>query len=103
MKILVRLFASAAMVAFLVPTAFAGDLASNPIYDKNCAKCHGKHGDGRTFGGPPLADPALSLDDVKNIIINGKGKMPKFSGRLTDDQINAVAVAIKELTKNQSK
>lgn len=101
MKIITRLFAFAALAACLVSTAFAGDLATNPIYDKNCAKCHGKHGDGRTFGGPALANPALSLEDIKNIIVNGKGKMPKFSGRLTDDQINDVAVAIKALTKGQ--
>jgi len=75
-------------------------LTSNPAYEKNCAKCHGKNATGRRFGGPSLISvkvAASSDDDVRKIISDGKGHMPKYAGKLTDEEINALVRQIESL------
>jgi mono/diheme cytochrome c family protein len=65
-------------------------LASNRVYEKNCAKCHGKNAEGRHFSGPSLVSKkvtAASADDLR-IISNGKGHMPKYGGKLTAEEID---------------
>ena len=77
-------------------------LIHNSVYERNCAKCHGKTATGRHFGGPSLASPsvaAASSDDLRNIISNGKGHMPKFAGKLTLKEIDQLVAQIKVLTK----
>jgi mono/diheme cytochrome c family protein len=67
---------------------------------KECAKCHGKTAGGRHFGGPSLISDktaAASADDLRNIIANGKGHMPKYSGKLTPEQIDTLVRQIKAL------
>ncbi len=75
-------------------------LAANPIFQKNCAKCHGKSAEGRHFGGPSLiSDKATSTDDLHNIIANGKGRMPKYGGKLTAEEIDILVQEINKLNK----
>ncbi len=73
-------------------------LTADAVYEKHCAKCHGKNADGRHFGGPSLQGSQLSVDEIKAMIANGKKRMPAFKGKLTDDQISALATEIKALT-----
>ena len=82
------------------PPADAGLLA-NSAYVKNCAKCHGKTAEGRHFGGPALisAKTSASADDLRNIIANGKGHMPKFAGKLTAEEIDTLVKQIQALNK----
>lgn len=73
-------------------------LTANPIYRKNCAKCHGKTAGGRHFGGPALISTkaaAASTDDLRAIITNGKGRMPKFAGKLESSDIDQLVQQIK--------
>jgi mono/diheme cytochrome c family protein len=75
-------------------------LITNPVYEKNCAKCHGKSAEGHLLGGPSLITTkvaAASTEDVQNIIKNGKGHMPKFAGKLTPEEIDLLAKQIKAL------
>ena len=77
-------------------------LIHNPVYERNCAKCHGKTATGRHFGGPSLASPgvaAMSSDDLHNVISNGKGHMPKFAGKLKPEEIDQLVTQIKALAK----
>jgi mono/diheme cytochrome c family protein len=75
-------------------------LAANPIFQKNCAKCHGKTAEGRHFGGPSLiSDKATSTDDLHSIITNGKGRMPKYVGKLTSEEIDMLVQQIKKVNK----
>jgi mono/diheme cytochrome c family protein len=77
-------------------------LTENPVYQKNCAKCHGKTAEGRHFGGPSLVAEAgreTSADDLRNIITNGKHRMPKYAGKLTPDEINTLVDQIKSPPK----
>lgn len=73
-------------------------LTSDSTYQKNCAKCHGKTAEGRHFGGPSLVSEKVSSaspDDLRNIIANGKGRMPKYGGKLSADDINRLILQIK--------
>ena len=73
-------------------------LTENPVFQKNCAKCHGKTAEGRHFGGPSLLSEktvATSADDLRNLIANGKGRMPKYAGKLTSEEIGMLVQQIK--------
>ena len=77
-------------------------LTANPVYKKNCAKCHGKTAEGRHFGGPSLVSGkalAASADELRNFITNGKGHMPKYTGKLTSEEIDTLVQQIKALGK----
>jgi mono/diheme cytochrome c family protein len=79
-----------------------GGLPANPVYVKNCAKCHGKTAEGRHFGGPSLISEktaAASTEDLRNIIANGKSHMPKFTGKLTAEEIDTLVRQIQALNK----
>ena len=107
--------AVSSLILFFVLTAvFAqtppsdATLTANPVFQKNCAKCHGKTAGGRHFAGPSLISEkaaATSADDLRNVIANGKGRMPKNAGKLTSEEIDTLvhqikAPQIKALNKN---
>ena len=74
-------------------------LTANPIFQKQCAKCHGKTADGRLFGGPSLLSGksvSMSDEELRNMISNGKGRMPKYGGKLSPEEIDALVGQIKE-------
>jgi len=74
-------------------------------FKAKCAMCHGADGKGDTGMGKSLklrdlgsADVQSQSDaDLSNIITNGKGKMPKYDGKLTPDQINDVVKFLRTL------
>jgi len=73
-------------------------LTANPVFQKNCAKCHGKTAQGRHFGGPSLSSDrtiATSADDLRNMINNGKGRMPKYASKLTPEEVDKLVEQIK--------
>jgi mono/diheme cytochrome c family protein len=77
-------------------------LTTNPVFVKNCTKCHGANAEGRHFRGPSLISEkvtAASEDALRNIITNGKGHMPKYTGKLTSDEIDALVQQVKALNK----
>jgi mono/diheme cytochrome c family protein len=92
------LFSGAALSA---QTSTSGaSLTTNPVFQQNCAKCHGKTAEGRHFGGPSLVSEkvkATSSDDLRNIIANGQHRMPKYAGKLTAEEINTLVEQIKNL------
>lgn len=93
---------SFALGAFAQAPASDSVLFANPAYTKNCAKCHGKTGEGHRFGGPSLISEktaAASPDDLRDIIANGKGHMPKFAGKLTSGEIDTLVKQVQALNK----
>ena len=61
------------------------------IYRAVCATCHGRTGQG--FVGPSLSDVALRFPNVADqveLVVNGRGQMPAFGGRLGNDEIEKV-------------
>jgi mono/diheme cytochrome c family protein len=88
----------------MVKTVFAQtppadtSLTENPVFQQNCAKCHGKTAEGRHFGGPSLVsekNAAVPADEVRNIITHGKHRMPKYAGKLTPEEIDMLVQKIK--------
>jgi mono/diheme cytochrome c family protein len=83
-------------------SAPGGTLTANPVYQQNCAKCHGKTAEGRHFGGPSLVSEkvqAVPDEGLINIITNGKGRMPKYAGKLPEADIQNLVAQIKALSK----
>jgi mono/diheme cytochrome c family protein len=88
--------------AFLFSTCVRADDALQ-IYKHQCAACHGENGKGDTPEGKRLKTPDLGSAEVQNksdaelakIVADGKGKMPKFGGKLTKDQINDLVASIR--------
>jgi mono/diheme cytochrome c family protein len=77
-------------------------LTANPVYQKSCAKCHGKTAEGRHFAGPSLISRktgATSADFLRNVIANGKGRMPNHAGKLTSEEIDTLVLQIKASNK----
>jgi mono/diheme cytochrome c family protein len=75
-------------------------LTGDPVFKKSCAKCHGKTAEGRRFGGPSLISEktaAASAEDLRTMIADGKGRMPKFAGKLTSEQIDGLVRQIQKL------
>ena len=72
-------------------------------YKAKCVMCHGADGKGqmaKKMGSHDLTDPAvqtMSEADIAGVISSGKGKMTGFKGKLSDDQIKAVAAYVKTL------
>jgi cytochrome c6 len=60
------------------------------IFEKNCAKCHGKDGTKRLLGAKNLQKSILTTTENYEIIANGKGKMPSWKEKLSTEQINQV-------------
>ncbi len=80
----------------------ASDLTSNPVFQKNCARCHGDTAEGRHFRGPSLKSDKVakaSTNDLQKIITNGKGHMPKFNGKLTAEEIDSLVQQIQAVNK----
>jgi cytochrome c5 len=72
------------------------------VFQKNCAKCHGKTAEGRHFGGPSLISDTTSQassDELRDIVSNGKGRMPKYAGKLTLEEIDMLVAEIKAMKK----
>ena len=100
MKITLVLVASLALAS----SAFAGaDGAA--VFKAKCAMCHGADGSastgmGKSMGLKPLSNPEvqkMSDADLTALVTNGKGKMPAYKGKLSDDEISAVVKYVKTL------
>lgn len=100
---LAGLIFSPVVAAFAQTPSYAPSLIENPVYQKNCAKCHGKTAEGRHFAGPSLVSEkttGASSDELRDIITNGRHRMPKFVNKLTPEEINTLIEEIQALKKN---
>jgi len=73
-------------------------LTESSVYRKSCAKCHGRTAEGRHFGGPSLISEkttSKSEEDLRNIITEGKGRMPKFGAKLGSTEIDTLIKQIR--------
>jgi len=76
------------------------------LYTKYCASCHGKDGRGKTFKGKltharDLTDRAwqddMSDERFFNSIMKGKKKMPAFSKKMSEQEIDALVSYVRTL------
>lgn len=85
----------------LVIPAIAQDQPAD-VYKAKCAMCHGADGSKSMMGSKPLSGAdvqGMSDADLNAAITNGKGKMPAYKGKLTDDQIKGLVGYIRTLKK----
>jgi cytochrome c6 len=100
--------ASLALLVFaLVFSHFAPAQAGADLFKGKCALCHGADAKGETAMGKNLKLRDLASAEVQaqtdvqlnQIITDGKGKMPKYDGKLTKDQIADLVKYIRSLKK----
>lgn len=101
MKAMICTMALGMLLAAAIPAA-ADDAAA--LYKSKCQVCHGADGKGtaagqkmgaRDFNSPEVAKQSDA--DMAKITKEGKGKMPKFEGKLTDDQIKELVKYIRSM------
>jgi mono/diheme cytochrome c family protein len=76
-------------------------------YKSKCQMCHAADGSGNTAAGKSMKTPSLLSPDLVSksdadliaVTKNGLGKMPAYSGKLTDAQIKDVIAFIRTLQK----
>jgi mono/diheme cytochrome c family protein len=97
------LIAGFALVSGL--TAMAADGAAT--FKSKCAVCHGSDGTGNTQMGKAMGLKDLGSADIQKmsdadltaVVSKGKGKMPAYGGKISDEDINAVVKYIRTLKK----
>jgi cytochrome c6 len=101
--LLVRTMMLSALLALTAVGAFAqSDVEA--LYKSKCQSCHGADGKGsavgikmgaKDFHAPEVAK--MSDKELFDVTKNGVNKMPKYDGKLTDDQINDLVKYIRSL------
>jgi glucose dehydrogenase len=81
---------SASAAGAELPPSSGGDL-----YNAKCSACHGPHREGKPPVIPALVDveKRLSIQEIRDRISSGKGKMPAFSG-LTASELNSLTTFV---------
>jgi mono/diheme cytochrome c family protein len=104
MKAILRI--SAVLVcAGAMASAWAEPAAS--VYKAKCAACHGPAGDASTPAGKALKVPSFTSEAVlketdANLLViarNGKGKMPAWHDKLSEDQLKDLIAYIRAIQK----
>jgi mono/diheme cytochrome c family protein len=101
-----HIFRAGALSLFIAGTLCSAQTAAD-IYKSKCQMCHAADGSGNTPAGKsmkvlPFSRPdvvKMSDDELITITKKGKGKMPAFQGKLTDDQIKELVAYIRTLQK----
>ncbi|MGO8717983.1 MAG: c-type cytochrome [Acidobacteriaceae bacterium] len=77
------------------------------VYRSKCAMCHAADGSASSGAGKAMKVPSfltpeskkMSSAEYEAIVKNGKGRMPAYSGKLSDAQIKDVVAYIRTLQK----
>jgi cytochrome c6 len=91
---------TAALLALLLLPASHAAADAPALFRQHCAGCHGKDGKGVVKGKPRLRDLATVSEDEKDLAddialgIPDK-QMPYFRGKLSDEEVRALAAWIK--------
>ncbi|WP_162946487.1 c-type cytochrome [Chitinophaga barathri] len=73
--------------------AGAGDV----LYKKNCKQCHGSDGTRGMFGAKNLKLSGLEIPAIIRQIRQGKGVMPSFNRKFTEEELTVLAGYVKSL------
>jgi len=80
--------------------ACAADSASSAqspgeaVYKSNCKLCHGSKGDAQVSGAKDLTVSALTLEETKALITEGKGAMKAYKDILSVEEIDVVSAYV---------
>lgn len=90
------------------PNGSPKETDAKDLFAKNCATCHGKDGSAKTFKAKfnharNLTDPAwqASVSDERlfNSITQGRGHMPAWGKKLSEEEINSLVAYVRQLKK----
>ena len=95
------------VIAMLPSRAAAEGGGGAGVYKAKCVTCHGQDGSGNTPVGKSLQVADLRSPEVQKksdaelteSVSEGKGNMPAFKGNITDDEIHAVVMFVRTLSK----
>lgn len=79
------------------PTAAVENIPGKDVYTKYCRLCHGSKGDLGLSGSANLTISALSLVEVKYVLVNGRNAMPAWEKQLSEQEIDEVATYVLSL------
>jgi len=105
---MLKCFTRVGVVSLLaVSTLSFAQKSGADTYKAKCQSCHGADGTGNTPAGKSMKVVSFSAPDIvsasdADLIAdtkNGKGKMPAYAGKLTDDQVKDVVAYIRTLQK----
>jgi cytochrome c6 len=92
------------LLGFLVIARPAMADDTEALYKSKCQVCHGADGKGspagQKMGVKDFHDPEVAKQSDADLIKTtkeGKGKMPKYDGKLTDDQIKGLIKFIRSM------
>lgn len=82
-------------------------LGAAELFGENCAQCHGVNGKGTSQSGMPdftsrSVQASMSDAQMAAIIRTGKGKMPAWSGKLSDAQIAELTAYVRSFAAGSS-
>lgn len=97
-----------ALAVIPASSAFAQDKAAD-LYKSKCSVCHGADGKADTAAGKKMGVKSFSDPEVAGnsdqvwfeVTKKGKGKMPGYDGKLTDDQIKDLVKYMRGLSKGK--
>ena len=93
-------------------TRSAEVLAGRRIFERKCASCHNTNGDGKTITASRFPYANLidgiwrsdgSAEAIERQIRRGRDPMPKFEGKLTDEEIRQTVAYVLELSRGKEK
>ena len=96
---LAAVLAASILTTFIFAFAEENQLGAQ-VFEKKCVMCHGKDGVGDTKAGKMMKTPDITVAEWKNgktvaelvkTLREGLGKMPKYEGKLNEEELEAVA------------
>src|ERR1700722_1039684 len=88
------------VIAVCSSSAVAQDAAAT--YKAKCSMCHGADGKGGKMGARDFGSAEVKAEtdaQLTDIVTKGKGKMPSYSGKLSDADIKGLVTYIRDLAK----
>ncbi len=100
----IRTFFVLTIVMGLLCSGAAFAQSGAELFKAKCAMCHGPDGtkENAAMGVKSLASADIQKQsdaDLTTAISKGKGKMPAYSGKLTDEQIKSLVAYVRTLKK----
>ena len=89
----------AAMLFFLSSFTRRQAPEGKAIFDKQCARCHGKQGTKGAFGAKNLQKSVMNDDAIGQLIVSGKKAMPSYKKILNSNEIKLVTDYVKAFRK----
>lgn len=94
MNNIAKIFAAVAVIGMLASPAIASDTPDGAkIFSKKCKMCHKID---KKKVGPAVKAMNQDIEVLRSVITNGRKMMPKYSGKLSAEEIDAVVAYLKE-------